>query len=328
MEFVSGRSNFALTVFVPFDCSNNCPFCTTKKLYKDLPDPQTCIEEIEELLTKANTSPEIKDVVFTGGEPMGDIAVLKKFCKLVSKKNVYINTSLIKSNFFEFVKMVNSTDNIKGVSVSRHSDNANEIPCDVVEDWCLEAFEKPIRINVVIPSDYTDIKDFIMFIENVLNRWAGQNVTVNFREDFRFVTPENLHTTSNDKVLALLQNYEYLSHSYCEVCDTLHFNNPANMKGFSYHRGLEHSSQNMRVKTIVSDAIFLPSKNGYVLAYDWDSQTSPDFEKFLFPNNDKGKTTKRRTPPTKRARASVEPTVSSVTAVGHVCGFSSGGRCG
>ena len=31
--FVSGRRNLALTVMVPFDCPNNCPFCESKKEY-------------------------------------------------------------------------------------------------------------------------------------------------------------------------------------------------------------------------------------------------------------------------------------------------------
>ena len=30
MEYVAGRNNLACTIFVPFDCDNNCPFCTSK----------------------------------------------------------------------------------------------------------------------------------------------------------------------------------------------------------------------------------------------------------------------------------------------------------
>lgn len=37
MEFRCGRSNLALTVFVPYDCKNSCRFCTTKKSYEEKP---------------------------------------------------------------------------------------------------------------------------------------------------------------------------------------------------------------------------------------------------------------------------------------------------
>ena len=33
--FVSGRNNLAVTIMVPFDCPNNCPFCESKK---DIPN--------------------------------------------------------------------------------------------------------------------------------------------------------------------------------------------------------------------------------------------------------------------------------------------------
>ena len=33
MNFTIGRDNLALTVFVPWDCGNNCFFCTSKQKY-------------------------------------------------------------------------------------------------------------------------------------------------------------------------------------------------------------------------------------------------------------------------------------------------------
>ena len=33
LRLIVGRSNLSITVFVPWDCENKCPFCTTKSLY-------------------------------------------------------------------------------------------------------------------------------------------------------------------------------------------------------------------------------------------------------------------------------------------------------
>ena len=35
MEYVAGRTNLACTIFVPYDCDNNCPFCTSKWMYRE-----------------------------------------------------------------------------------------------------------------------------------------------------------------------------------------------------------------------------------------------------------------------------------------------------
>lgn len=33
MIFKTGRANLAYTIFVPFDCKNNCSFCTSLELF-------------------------------------------------------------------------------------------------------------------------------------------------------------------------------------------------------------------------------------------------------------------------------------------------------
>ena len=37
MKYIIGRNNFALTIFIPQDCNNNCPFCTSKENYEKQP---------------------------------------------------------------------------------------------------------------------------------------------------------------------------------------------------------------------------------------------------------------------------------------------------
>lgn len=294
MEFVNGRNNFAMTVFVPYDCTNNCPFCTTKCLYKNIMSPEDAEKIISKHLESAEKSSVIQDIVFTGGEPMMDLDMLQRFIKLVPSKNVYINTNLLKENFFSFVKLVNKMPQIKGINVSRHKESPLNEPKNQVEDWCLEAFEKPIRINVVIPADKT-LNEVSNFIETVLDRWNGMNATVNFRADYTKMTSEELHSFTSDIPAMLIRHYEFVAHSCCDVCDSLKFYDPAHSQYFTYHRGLEESSINLRTKTIVNDAILMPyvkttakgQEPDYGLFYDWNQKTAPEFEELIYDGNGK-----------------------------------------
>jgi len=51
MEYRKGRTNLSATIFVPYDCKNNCPFCTSKADYKDCENFSTVkiVETIERL---------------------------------------------------------------------------------------------------------------------------------------------------------------------------------------------------------------------------------------------------------------------------------------
>ena len=96
-NFLIGRSNFALTVFVPSDCPRDCAFCTSKQMYKEHGpfDRESAIVSALTYLEKVNRNNRIRDVVFTGGEPMTDIESLRLMIGMVPHKNVYINTLLI-----------------------------------------------------------------------------------------------------------------------------------------------------------------------------------------------------------------------------------------
>lgn len=315
MNFSVGRENFALTVFVPYDCTHNCPFCTTKCLYKNTIDTQEVNKQICDILSKAASSPIITDIVFTGGEPMADLDALEKFIKLVPKKNVYINTNLLKEGFFRFVKLVNKSANVKGISVSRHCRTEAEEATDQVEDWCIEAFEKNIRVNCVLdhkmkPAEVSD------FMEDVLSRWSGKNVTVNFRADYQHVTHDNLHSLDHPLVKQMISGYDYVSRSGCMVCDTMSFVDPVRHVPLTFHRGLQLSSLDMKTMTIVNDAIFMPDKDGdWKLFYDWDGKESDEFEGFIFDKKTKTTTRKRASSGSASSSTSYSP--------GYSCGWSS-----
>ena len=65
-----------VTIFVPYDCRNHCPFCINKKEYAD------CTGfSLDAILDSIRTMDAITprcDFVFTGGEPLANLEALQK----------------------------------------------------------------------------------------------------------------------------------------------------------------------------------------------------------------------------------------------------------
>ena len=166
MRFVKGRDNLAVTVYVPYNCDNNCSFCTSKSEYKGAEKGESFVTELR--LDEVRSS-YINEVVFTGGEPMMNLKKLRRLVNIVNNKDVYINTTLINKNLDRFIAFVNETPCIKGVNISRHFSNFKEdakLMKDIAADDYFEYFNKPIRINVVTPETITDAS-----IMNILVRF-------------------------------------------------------------------------------------------------------------------------------------------------------------
>ena len=75
MEYVAGRTNLACTIFVPYDCDNNCP----SGMKMD-------IDRIIEMIDYANQSLTISEFVITGGEPTANLPLLKRIVDACQKK--------------------------------------------------------------------------------------------------------------------------------------------------------------------------------------------------------------------------------------------------
>ena len=54
MIFKRGRSNLACTIFVPFDCTNKCPFCNSKEMYDRIDKNLDLIIERIKVLNKSD----------------------------------------------------------------------------------------------------------------------------------------------------------------------------------------------------------------------------------------------------------------------------------
>ena len=82
-----------VTVFVPYDCKNHCPFCVNKEEYADMTG--FSLEAICRSIEKMDTLTPYCDFVFTGGEPLANLQSLQIMLDKVSETHkIYINTTL------------------------------------------------------------------------------------------------------------------------------------------------------------------------------------------------------------------------------------------
>ncbi len=302
MEYLVGRNNLAATIYVPYDCQNNCPFCTSKQEYSRCKMDATAVKEA---LKKLVRHPEIQDIVFTGGEPTANPQLLKELVNIASDKNVFINTTLPRKNFHACLPIFNN-GKVKGVNVSRHTSSFaqdSKLFKDIVEDWNIDAIRVPVKINAVLDNNASPDD-----VEEIIQRWKPhRNVTLCFRRDFRKTNFANLHTLYGDPVLDYLsENYTFTGHTFCDACDTVSFKEKV-----TFHRGMQESSFEMGGRVVINDVIVFP--DGYV-AYDWDGKPIQYLDGFM----DKVKPLKR----TQNTQASSAHQTSYVGS----CGI--GGRCG
>lgn len=271
MEYKIGRNNLAATIYVPYDCDNNCPFCTSKIEYRQhFPNVGRIVKTLKSLVD----NPLIQDIVFTGGEPLANMTILKMLVDITKNKgkNVFINTTFPKDSHDSLFYLLEE-GNVSGINISRHEssyEQDSKLFYNIAPDWLINKISVPVKINAVA----TNVDSFITKLPAIINRWSKPNVRLCIRHDFRTTTFTNLHTLTDDPILNyLVQNYSFESHTFCDVCDTVNFE-----EGISYHRGMEHSSIKMGDTVIVNDIIVFP--DGFV-AYDWDRKPISDLEGFM-----------------------------------------------
>lgn len=265
MEYVAGRSNLACTIFVPFDCDNNCPFCTSKWMYRES-GIEMNIDRILEMIRYVNESPVISEFVITGGEPTANLTLLKKIVDACRKK-VFINTTLPKKNIDAVIEYLNGEDKICGVNISRQFGKLNNLYKYVAGPEDILKIRTSIRINVMRTKDW--IENLDQFMETWIRR---SDILLNLREDYRYITKENLKLR-NDIVDYLANRFVYVGGSGCMVCNGETFVNPDTDQFIHYHRGIEHSCVRYTDRTYVNDVIIRPDGRVYD---DWDWSVEMD----------------------------------------------------
>lgn len=263
MDYKIGRDNFALTIFMPVDCKNGCSFCTSKKDYQiNKPNLTRVFDAISEI---GRYDIPFSDIVITGGEPFADITTLKfilGYTQLLINPNCnfYINTSLPKDTVNKAITLINNTDCIKGVNISRH---LKKVFCDKVADIeDIKRIKKPIHFNCVLFEEPTD-KELIEYCD--LYSPIGQPT---FRADYRTITHDNLHSCNYPLFRKLDDLFGFEVSTQCHVCHTDHFEN-----GCVLHRGVENSHIEFKNYVEVNDIII--KQNGEI-RYDWNSECIAD----------------------------------------------------
>lgn len=268
MNYKVGRNNLSATIFVPYDCSNNCPFCTSKKDY--LNTENFNLNKIIKAIHIINSNSNIKEFVITGGEPFADIEKLLIILDNCNKP-VYINTTLPKNTLTKAIEIINSCDKIKGINISRHIGFDFNCVASVSD---LDKIKKSIRINTVINSNFTT-KDFINFV----SLYGKKKRDINLRADYRKITLENLKARDNIQEF-LAENYDFDSIESCFVCNTEYYSYE-NQFFISYHRGLEHSAIQFGNTVYINDVII---KQDGKIYKDWNCIEDKDFIKWLWNN--------------------------------------------
>ncbi len=268
MIFRAGRSNLACTIFVPFDCKNHCPFCTSKDMYGKIDKD---LDKVISTIHTLNKSTFFSEYVLTGGEPTADLEGLKRIINAVEgcgekKKKVFINTTLPKSdNLGEIIKYINDEPKIAGVNISRHIGWKFDRVASLTD---IKKIKKPVRINTVINKNF-DFDKFLEFAEE----YGGDNRLINLRADY--TTINDLTLKNRDDICNKLLDVAYnIGNGGCMVCHENEFVYKDNIF-ISYHRGLQYSSFKIRDDLMfVNDIIVLPDGTVYP---DWDFKTNEEF---------------------------------------------------
>lgn len=225
-----------VTVFVPYNCLNNCPFCINKAEY-DNPTGFSA-EKICESIQRMDAITPYCDFVFTGGEPFADLRVLQQMLDIIPPTHkVYINTTLPVSALQTEDDIIAFTarnkDKITCINVSRHMQHY------VVEsnDGLLNRLAVPFRINCVLYKNYPK-KDMIPYLERFR---AVLGASIQFRFDYTETTPDNLYEADHDKILLDLKEIAvYRGLDGCRMRCGFHFD----YKGLelTYHKTLPYST--------------------------------------------------------------------------------------
>ena len=256
-----------VTIFVPYDCGNHCPFCINKGEYANLEGFSA--EKICESIARMDAITPCCDFVFTGGEPFANLSSLQSMLnRIPTTHKVYINTTLPVSEHVSEDDIVNFTrrnrEKITCINVSRHMQHY------VVEsnDHLLERLAVPFRVNCVLFRDYP-ADGLVPYLERFR---ALPGASIQFRFDYTATTPDNLYDQEHDHILRDLRKIaRYTGLDGCRMRCGFHFD----YRGMelTYHKTLPYSTI---VETDPADGVtydilydILIKQNGDIHS-DWD----------------------------------------------------------
>ena len=224
-----------VTVFVPYDCHNHCPFCINKQEYADMSG--FSLEKICQSIRRMDAITPRCDFVFTGGEPMANLASLQVMLdQIPTTHRVFINTTLpvfedqTEEDVLRFFE--HNKDKITCVNISRHMQHyVEESPDELIGRLPVQA-----RVNCVLWKNYP-AQNLPAFVE----RWKGRHVSIQFRSDYTDTTPENLYRKDDDQILHdLMKYFTYKGLDGSRMRNGYHFEHEG--MEITYHRTLPYST--------------------------------------------------------------------------------------
>ena len=213
------KGGATVTVFVPYDCENHCPFCVNKEEY--INSAGFSLEKICESIHVMDAITPFCDFVFTGGEPFADLEGLAVMLDCVpASHRVFINTTLPVSEKYSEADILAFTkryqDKITCINVSRHMQHYVEES----NDSLLAALPVPFRVNCVLYQDYP-ADELVPFMERFR---IIPGASIQFRFDYTQTTPENLYDTENDRIAHdLAAAATYIGLDGCRMRCGLHY---------------------------------------------------------------------------------------------------------
>ena len=233
--YMTREGGATVTVFVPYDCKNHCPFCINKQEYQN-PEGFSVEKVCESIRMFHEITPKC-DFVFTGGEPFSEPEALQVMMDCIPEGHrVFINTTLPVSDLFPAERIIAFTernkDKITCINISRHLVKyVEESPDEVVGRIAC-----PTRINCVLYKNYPAQK-----LTDYVERFLPYRIPIQFRYDYTETTPENLYEEEHDKILQdLKKQFTYKGLDGCRMRNGFHFE----YKGLhmTYHKTLPYST--------------------------------------------------------------------------------------
>ena len=258
-----------VTIFVPYDCKNNCPFCINKAEYANMEG--FSVEKIIKSIERMDAITPYCDFVFTGGEPFADMASLQRMLdKIPTTHKVYINTTLpvfenqSEEDIIEFTRK--NRHKITCINISRHMQHYVQES----NDSMLSKLFVPFRINCVLYKDYPADR-IVPYLER-FHKVPG--ASIQFRFDYTATTPENLYDQAGDKILSDLNAIApYTGLDGCRMRCGFHFDYHG--MELTYHKTLPYSTivEKDPIDGVTYDILYdiLIKQNGDIHS-DWDGK--------------------------------------------------------
>lgn len=224
-----------VTIFVPYDCGNNCPFCINKKEYADMTG--FSVEAICDSIRTMDSITPMCDFVFTGGEPFADLAALQMMLDIIPPTHkVYINTTL------PLLHGVTEEDILAFAEKNRHKITCINVSRHLVKyvkesgDELIARMPIPVRINCVLFRDYPR-EQLLPYIRRI----QALGRPIQFRFDYTDTTPDNLYDREHDGIYRdLCAVARYTGLDGCRMRCGFHFD----FEGLelTYHKTLPYST--------------------------------------------------------------------------------------